>query len=461
MLIKTDHLKAEQQQFVEVFTSLLQQSNALLGIVNQEGDFLFTNLAFQKLFPSSNLKTTNESLSKPVAKRMKMHVEKTFQKQVFLSYTDHLDEKHPERLYAVFCFPIQNKQQVTTSIGLIIVDSEHFDWLTEKLLAKANSTIEELKKQIESIQIQAITDPLTGVWNRTQAEIIGKQEIAKHQRSGKPFSLIFIDLDNFKSVNDTWGHHIGDLILTECCRATEKILRSFDMLARWGGEEFIVLLPDTHFKDAHLVANRICQTLAQHSFEHVGNMTASLGVASHRLDEPWGLLVERADSAMYQAKTKGKNRVEPTIDNMDQHVTQLEQSTSFLRLVWSKSFECGHPTIDNQHRQLFTHANSLFFAFLEGKENAHINLHINGLITAVATHFSDEIQILREVHYPDVDEHEKIHHDIVEKALMLVKQYENDELKLGDLFSFLAYDVVAMHMLQEDQKFSSYVKKTK
>lgn len=464
MLILKDNVKPAQQGFVNVFHTLWQDPDALLSIVDQSHKIILSNTTFQNLIASDTLDETK--LPKEISKRLSFHVTKAFESQSVVSYSDYLKTENPTQHFAIFCFPIKELNDIT-SVGVIAVDAERFQWLTTPLLeetkrslTQAQKTIESLQKEIEEAQRLATYDPLTKVYNRAQVESTIKKEIAKFQRLKQDSSIIFIDLDNFKRINDTYGHNVGDSVLVQLCRVTENTLRPFDMIARWGGEEFIVILPNTNFQNAHLVATRLCQLIANTAFDKVEKVTASFGVATYQADEPWNIWIDRADSAMYLAKKNGKNRVEPQNEH-DVVKPKIEQSSSFLHLVWNKSFECGHPTIDAQHQELFVHANALFTAFLNGESKSNILALINTLLSAVGVHFSDEIKILRSIHYPDVDAHEEIHKEIVRKAISAVQRYEHGQLQLGELFSFLAYDVVDIHMLKDDQKFFSFVKANK
>lgn len=147
--------------------------------------------------------------------------------------------------------------------------------------------------------------------NRTRFEELLLTEQERHSRLPTvPFSVLIVDADRFKQVNDTWGHNQGDIVLRGVAQHIQGQLRHIDTLARWGGEEFAVLLPQTDLEAAHLVAGRICRSLAQNVFERVGRVTASFGVAMYQTGESASALLGRADEALYCAKRNGRNRVE-------------------------------------------------------------------------------------------------------------------------------------------------------
>ncbi|AQS36069.1 PAS domain S-box/diguanylate cyclase (GGDEF) domain-containing protein [Shewanella psychrophila] len=166
---------------------------------------------------------------------------------------------------------------------------------------------------IEKLQHQVNTDNLTGLNNRNRFE--GQLNDTHHQykRFGHNFSVLMIDLDRFKVVNDTYGHLIGDKVLQEFAKKAQDVLREVDILARFGGEEFIALLPNTKIEAAKEVANRIRVCISQQmvlSENHEAvTFTVSIGVAEIAADDDTESIVRRADEALYRAKNSGRNRV--------------------------------------------------------------------------------------------------------------------------------------------------------
>ncbi|WP_246463129.1 ligand-binding sensor domain-containing diguanylate cyclase [Nitrospirillum iridis] len=169
-------------------------------------------------------------------------------------------------------------------------------------LRNANTKLEQL----------ASTDPLTGILNRRRFFELARLECDRSRRYGRGFSVILFDLDHFKRVNDTFGHLMGDEVLRAAVAVAGKACRSVDLLARFGGEEVMLLLPETDIAGAQLVAERIRTGLAEMEVAYGGQMariTASLGVAQWRSpDETLEALLARADGALYQAKKGGRNR---------------------------------------------------------------------------------------------------------------------------------------------------------
>lgn len=169
-----------------------------------------------------------------------------------------------------------------------------------------------LKSRVE-LEHQARTDPLTGIANRRALMAAAALECERHERSGEPLAVILFDLDDFKRINDAYGHEAGDTVLAEAARRTAGVLRSYDLCARVGGEEFCVILPGTQIDDAVATAERIRQTLGvapvRRGAERL-TVTASFGVAAYQRGE--GSIepaLARADAALYQAKREGRDRV--------------------------------------------------------------------------------------------------------------------------------------------------------
>jgi diguanylate cyclase (GGDEF)-like protein len=167
----------------------------------------------------------------------------------------------------------------------------------------------ELKRLNELLEHQATTDPLTGISNRLKFTEMLEAEIQRSTRYALPLSLIMFDIDYFKKVNDSHGHHVGDRVLREIVALVRDNIRVNDLLARWGGEEFMIMATNTTLENARLFAEGLRLLIAQHSFHEVGSVTCSFGVA-RLIDDSQDQFIQRVDRAMYDAKARGRNRVE-------------------------------------------------------------------------------------------------------------------------------------------------------
>ncbi len=156
---------------------------------------------------------------------------------------------------------------------------------------------------------QAFYDNLTGIYNRNKLNELLQMEIKRAERSDRPFSCIMFDIDHFKRVNDTYGHLVGDEVLKTIATTIKKRIRQTDHFARWGGEEFILVLTDTVWEQAQVMAEEI-RTMVEHIVhERAGRVTISLGVTEYVRGDTIASLVERCDTALYEAKASGRNRV--------------------------------------------------------------------------------------------------------------------------------------------------------
>ena len=166
----------------------------------------------------------------------------------------------------------------------------------------------------DEAQRLSLTDGLTGVWNRRYFQMTFRQVLAAAVRFERPFSLLMMDLDHFKRVNDSYGHRRGDAVLVEFARRVNGVLREIDTFARYGGEEFVCLLAETDASGALTTAGKIQDVINAEAFGEPGEqpvrLTVSIGVASYPDDgTSFSTLVEAADRALYEAKQRGRNRV--------------------------------------------------------------------------------------------------------------------------------------------------------
>lgn len=183
----------------------------------------------------------------------------------------------------------------------------------EAELKKAKEGTEALNLALEAANEQlnriATTDPLTGLWNRRYFEDRASHEMSIAIRYNHPLSVLIFDIDHFKMVNDTHGHLVGDLVLGELSKQALQQIRATDLPCRWGGEEFVILMPNTNSEDAVAVAEKLRATFAVNQIKGVGAVTASFGVATFRVNESLDQWIGRADRALYTAKQSGRNAV--------------------------------------------------------------------------------------------------------------------------------------------------------
>lgn len=168
---------------------------------------------------------------------------------------------------------------------------------------------EVLDTRSKTLEIQAKTDPLTGAFNRLgieEAISLGLQEWNQHR---KPLSLVMIDIDHFKQVNDKYGHDIGDVVLSNLSNLVQQHTRVQDLFARWGGEEFVLVCRNTDLESARAIADKLRELIANQTLYKNIAITASFGVATLKMSENLEQLFKAADTALYEAKASGRNRV--------------------------------------------------------------------------------------------------------------------------------------------------------
>jgi diguanylate cyclase (GGDEF)-like protein len=199
----------------------------------------------------------------------------------------------------------------------------------------------DLREQVKELSQQVFSDALTGLYNYRYFNQMLPLEIERTYRSGQPMALILLDIDHFKQFNDQWGHELGNQALTHVAQMINITVRKLDMACRFGGEEFVVILPNTDLAQAVSVAERLRTMIAATPLEAMGQttpLTVSLGVDEYRtqlMESPEGFL-RRVDNWLYQAKRTGRNRVAaPDLDAYQVAISAAEKDALFD--LWSES----------------------------------------------------------------------------------------------------------------------------
>jgi diguanylate cyclase (GGDEF)-like protein/PAS domain S-box-containing protein len=214
----------------------------------------------------------------------------------------------------------------TTIIPILDVDGDIVEYIavrhditeleeTKQQLRNINKAmkhkVDELYSMTNSLEEKVYKDNLTGINSRENFENFFVIEMLNAKQNNQTLSLLIFDIDNFKLINDTYGHQAGDIILVEIATLIGSKIKNGDVFARWGGEEFVILTPMTSLDGAYTLAENLRNLVANHSFSYVEkNLTISFGVAQLRGDDNKETLFKRADEALYRAKKLGRNRVE-------------------------------------------------------------------------------------------------------------------------------------------------------
>ncbi|HQS58697.1 MAG: hypothetical protein B7Y56_11050 [Gallionellales bacterium 35-53-114] len=183
-------------------------------------------------------------------------------------------------------------------------------WKAEQVLKRGKIELEKLvQERTHELHQLANTDELTGIFNRRKFSEVLQMEFARAKRYGTQLSVIILDVDHFKVINDTYGHHMGDIVLQKLAQIISASLRDTDIFARWGGEEFIILAPCGESKQPDVLAERLRSAVDNCVFGDAGKVTCSFGVTEFRFDDDQDSMINRADHNLYQAKNSGRNRV--------------------------------------------------------------------------------------------------------------------------------------------------------
>ncbi len=367
-----------------------------------------------------------------------------------------IHEEDIEQMLRIQQKVLSSKSDVVFSNRFRCMDGsyKHLEWHSElmesgEVYGSARDITEkiQLEKQLRKL---AVRDELTGLYNRHYLDTVIDSETQQADRYNRHYTMALLDLDFFKRVNDTWGHPVGDEILKQTANVILGLIRSSDILIRFGGEEFLLLMPQTGLNGAVEVAEKIREGIEAIDHSVVGRRTISIGVAERMRYESFNNWYRRADYALYQAKDNGRNKVVAVDD-----ITGAPEVT--ICLTWKSQWESGNQDIDKQHRILMEEANTLITMSLEKYSKEEMQEQINKIVDDCESHFAFEEGILDIRKYPKASEHGEIHKKLLVKAIKLKKAYERGHVRPTAFFSFLVDDVILGHLLEEDVKFFPYI----
>jgi diguanylate cyclase (GGDEF)-like protein len=180
------------------------------------------------------------------------------------------------------------------------------------------ASADEAQARADAAYEKTLLDALTGLLNRHGLQRALARELSGARRYGRALSCLMFDIDHFKKINDTLGHPTGDLAITQFASALQETMRGSDIVCRYGGEEFLALLPETNLTGAATLAEKVRAAVAAGTFGEEGNnfsVTISVGVAELQGEESGNDMIARADTALYRAKQMGRNRVEVAVND--------------------------------------------------------------------------------------------------------------------------------------------------
>jgi len=317
------------------------------------------------------------------------------------------------------------------------------------LLDNAKLVTDLVKKNI-MLENLALKDELTGLFNRHSLDQTIVAEMQRQNRYQEPVSLIMLDLDHFKGVNDRFGHDAGDVVLVEAARRVLKGIRSTDYLFRWGGEEFLILMPNTNLEGAELVAEKLRCALLGAPMEPVGTVTASFGVAERMPGESREEWFRHVDQAMYRAKRAGRNRVEKWKPGNVMPVATVS-------VEWQKEWNSGVKSIDREHQELIRLGNEMLRQTLERKKHTEIKSTVESLVVALYDHCRREEEILRATGYPDLEHHSQVHQTLYAEAREMQESYNKGKTEAPILFDFIVHKLILDHILTVDVQYYPFL----
>lgn len=285
-----------------------ERYNRRVYFVDREGYVTFCGPSFDSDVGNINGMEGLSSISKEILSSESATFQYTAQGKI-----THLNTRFVPDLQ-LYLFVEQTEKEATRKIlNALVINLILCAIITAIVLALTNLTIAAYQRRLEKM---ATTDEMTGLLNRQAFDIVFKQTYKNIQRNPVCLSLVMLDIDLFKQVNDTYGHLAGDTVIRGIAEVTQGEIRSSDVLCRWGGEEFLVLLQDCPIERALTVAEKIREAIKAKIFRHEGvsiYATVSLGVAQYHASEDEDTLLSRVDRALYVAKEKGRDRVEREI----------------------------------------------------------------------------------------------------------------------------------------------------
>ena len=308
------------------------------------------------------------------------------------------------------------------------------------------------KKDYENTLVNlANIDSLTGLFNRHYFDHAVEEEVCRSERYGSHLSMLIFDLDHFKRVNDDYGHDIGDKVLAAVADEARSCLRKQDILVRWGGEEFAVLLPETSLSRACQVGEKIRMQLGKYDHSPAGKVTASFGVSEKVSEESFPEWFKRTDQALFRAKETGRNRV-ISAELPDQ------VSTAFVRLLWRDEFNSGNLKIDEQHQKLFSLGNKLIEDMLNKDYDKQIE-DFAALEEHLKCHFTEEEIILASTDFPKymLEKHIDEHANLLRRLSVFSAQLKDGSLQALDIIVLLINEVIIEHLNKEDVMFFPYM----
>jgi diguanylate cyclase (GGDEF)-like protein/PAS domain S-box-containing protein len=296
VFVNDDTKHRRNEELLHRYSQILSTTQDLMAYIDKNFIFRTVNDAYLRIYKKSRDKIVGYSIEELMGKeyfeeKIKGNIKQCLngrgiQQQEWFDFPD-----GKRRCMYMSYYPLLAKDNHVTGVVLNSVD-----------ITKIKQLEEELKRL-------SITDPLTQIFNRTKFDQALKEEIKRCRRYNTELAIIMFDIDHFKHFNDTYGHDMGDKILLNLVTLVKKCIRDTDIFSRWGGEEFMLLLPHTSLENALKLAERVRIKVMKHTFDEVEFITCSFGVSEFRKEDNEETLIKRVDNALYESKRSGRNKV--------------------------------------------------------------------------------------------------------------------------------------------------------
>lgn len=308
-------------------------------------------------------------------------------------------------------------------------------------------------KDKNELEQKYMRDRFTGVYTREYFNQRTEDEFHLAERHKYPLSLIYFDLDHFKRVNDTYGHAAGDRVLLQVVEGVKTFIRSEDVFSRWGGDEFIILLPHTDAQNVAHVAQRIRVGIENIDICKEYGVTASIGCAEWVLHEYLQSWFARTDRALYESKNAGRNRV--TVHK------PKDNDEIVVKVMWESIWNSNNATIDEEHKALLYSCNDIIETALYRNAYDDMLRMIEALIVKMKAHFKSEIEIIEKAGYPNVAQHSQLHAALLRQTETLYARAAREEIKPAELYQFLMVTLIKDHIRKDDIDYYKYLESVK
>jgi diguanylate cyclase (GGDEF)-like protein/PAS domain S-box-containing protein len=285
------------------FARIMNQTVQMMAVLTVRGEFLFVNETIKKIFG-----VDDEIIGLPIYEE-EQWTRNPVLKQFIMNAVKLASEGQTVKEDIVLYDALNNPVNIEFTLNPILNEEGNVVYLVAN-----GKDINDRIKLKESMERLSKFDMLTNVRNRRGITEILDKEISRFRRHQSPFSILLIDIDLFKEVNDTYGHNVGDRVLVELCDTFKEVLRDYDSVARWGGEEFLIILPNTTYDEAIILGQRLNETIYSKSFDSMkradfNRLSVTIGVSEFVDYINITTLIKQADDALYHGKNTGRNKV--------------------------------------------------------------------------------------------------------------------------------------------------------